>query len=412
MNTAKIVEGVFAINKPKSISSAQVLRDLQQAFNHSKLFAPWLDHERTKRSQESRNQHRRRRDKRLQVKLGHGGTLDPMATGVLIIGVGKGTKQLQRFLTCTKSYEATILFGAATDTFDLLGKVLNVAPYTHLTRDSVEKALDRFRGSISQRPPLYSALRMDGKRLYEYAREGKEIPREIEKRPVTAKTLEIREWIPGGCHPFKWPDESADDAEKRLANTVLHLQALPEGSGEEVVRVSESPACKLGEMVKRARDGDGDGDEADSASPPSKRREVSPGPVTSGVSEEPSAKEETIRSLISTTTIDTLIESEQGRLDAGPPAARLSMVVTSGFYVRSLCHDLGQEVGSLGIMTDLVRTRQAAFELGRNVLEYDDLRKAEEVWGPQVEGMLRIWEERMAGEVDDDSLDIVSLRPT
>ncbi|KAL8707186.1 MAG: hypothetical protein Q9220_007735 [cf. Caloplaca sp. 1 TL-2023] len=380
MSTAKVIEGVFG----------EILL--------------------CRRNQESHKQHRRRRDKRLQVKLGHGGTLDPLATGVLIIGVGKGTKQLQRFLTCTKSYEATILFGAATDTYDLLGKVLDVAPYAHVTRNSVEKALTRFRGTISQKPPLYSALRMDGKRLYEYAREGKEIPREIEARPVTAKNLELHEWLPGGCHPFKWPEECADDTERKVANTVLHLQVPPEDSEQGVTHASMTPICNFNDVVKRARDGDGDSDKASSASPTPKRRAVSPVPTTAGVSEEPSITEKTKRSLISTTIMDTSIESRQGLIDAGPPAAKLSMVVTSGFYVRSLCHDLGREVGSLGIMTDLVRTRQAAFVLGRNVLEYDDLRKPEEVWGSQVEDMLRTWEERTINEVDSDGPDVVTVR--
>ena len=115
-----------------------------------------------------------------------------MATGVLIMGVGKGTKQLQGFLECTKSYEATILFGAATDTYDVLGKVLRRAEYKHVTKEGVEKALAGFRGNIMQRPPIYSALRMEGKRLYEYAREGKEIPREIEERRWRRKSWRKR----------------------------------------------------------------------------------------------------------------------------------------------------------------------------------------------------------------------------
>ena len=132
----RIVEGVFAIDKPASVSSAQVIRNLQHVFNPSDLFAPWLEAERAARDKQARNQRSRRRDKRVQVKIGHGGTLDPMATGVLIMGVGKGTKRLQGFLECTKSYEATILFGAATDTYDTLGKVLRrAALWACYTRD-------------------------------------------------------------------------------------------------------------------------------------------------------------------------------------------------------------------------------------------------------------------------------------
>ncbi|KAK3069617.1 pseudouridine synthase pus4, partial [Teratosphaeriaceae sp. CCFEE 6253] len=86
--------------------------------------------------------------------------------------------------------------------------------------------------------------------------------------------------------------------------------------------------------------------------------------------------------------------------DATPcpaPAVRIRMTVTSGFYVRSLAHDLGAAVGSLGIMASLVRTRQGQFELGRNALEYGDLAKGEEVWGEVVEEMLREWQQGKAG---------------
>lgn len=78
----------------------------------------------------------------------------------------------------------------------------------------------------------------------------------------------------------------------------------------------------------------------------------------------------------------------------GPPAARLRMTVTSGFYVRSLCHDLGTAVGSAALMAELERTRQGEFELGKNVVTYDQLSKGEEVWGPVVEGMLDDWHEK------------------
>ncbi len=77
--------------------------------------------------------------------------------------------------------------------------------------------------------------------------------------------------------------------------------------------------------------------------------------------------------------------------NCGPPAAMLRMTVTSGFYVRSLCHDLGEAVGSQAIMAELIRTRQGQFELGKNVLDYEDLAKGEEVWGPQVSKMLEEW---------------------
>ena len=150
------MNGVFAINKPPDMSSAQVLRNLQSHFNPSALFAPSIQQMQNDRERESRFQkHRRSRaKKKIQVKLGHGGTLDPMATGVLIVGVGNGTKDLNKFLHGTKQYTADVLFGASTDTYDTLGKVVKRAPTEHLSRETVEEALKKFRGKGKQRPPI------------------------------------------------------------------------------------------------------------------------------------------------------------------------------------------------------------------------------------------------------------------
>ncbi|KAL8999333.1 MAG: hypothetical protein Q9169_001759 [Polycauliona sp. 2 TL-2023] len=412
MSTTKIVEGVFAINKPKSISSAQVLRDIQQSFNRSTLFAPWLEAERNRRVQESKHQRQRRRDKRIQVKLGHGGTLDPMATGVLIVGVGKGTKRLQDFLACTKTYEATVLFGAATDTYDVLGKILSKAPYTHLSREKVEAALTEFRGDIKQKPPLYSALRMDGKRLYEYAREGKEIPREIQERPVTTESLELREWLVGGSHPYRWPSEEADEEEKLVADRVLHLNAAPEGVEDGHLNTNDSFDADTTKGAKRQRDIDHQDVAETSINPPRKRQEIASTPTTSRSRQErPGPDYATVPAETAQAPAEPEPEPEP-QTSLGdpsspgvPPAAKLSMTVTSGFYVRSLCHDLGRAVGSQGIMSELVRTRQADFQLGRNVLEYDDLCKAEDVWAPLLVQVLEDWQEKMAKKPEEDAPD-------
>ncbi|KAL8914243.1 MAG: hypothetical protein Q9171_001114 [Xanthocarpia ochracea] len=404
MNTTKIVEGVFG-----ETVLEHVLRDIQQSFNRSKLFAPWLEAERTKRKDEGRRQRQRRRDKHIQVKLGHGGTLDPMATGVLIVGVGKGTKHLQNFLNCTKTYEATVLFGAATDTYDVLGKLLNKAPYTHVTREKVEAALNKFRGPIKQKPPLYSALRMDGKRLYEYAREGKEIPREIQERPVTTESLEIREWLPGGYHPYTWPNEEADEEQKTVADKILHLSTASEGVNDDPPDIDEPSNPSITKGRKRRRPIEDEDDAEIGITLAAKRQEISPIALMSGARQESESSDCATALAAERTTpagIKSPVEAQPslGTLPSPgePPAAKLSMTVTSGFYVRSLCHDLGHEVGSLGIMSELVRTRQAEFELGRNVLEYEDLRKAEDVWAPQVVRVLEGWREKMTEKPEND----------
>lgn len=302
-----------------------------------------------------------------------------MATGVLIMGVGKGTKQLQEFLECTKTYEATILFGAATDTYDVLGKVLRRAGYGHITRQSVEKALEKFKGKIMQRPPIYSALRVQGKRLYEYAREGKNVPKEIEERPVEVKELEIVEWMEGSDHKFHLPEEEAEDEAKDLAEEVLHL-------GEAAAKT-----------VDAARD---QSSANDIASAQIKRKRS----LDDNASVVPNKKSELQHDKVSQTLVSKGLQSPDCRPDDSavdihsqqkwpapaedPPAVKLRMTVTSGFYVRSLSHDLGEAMGSLACMCALVRTRQGGFELGKNVLEYEDLSKGEDVWGPKVEQLL------------------------
>lgn len=311
-----------------------------------------------------------------------------MATGVLILGVGKGTKQLQGFLECTKTYEATVLFGAATDTYDVLGKVLRRAEYGHITKERVEKALGKFRGRIMQRPPIYSALRIQGKRLYEYAREGKEVPSEIQERPVEVKELEIMQWMDGGSHKYSWPKEEAEEEAKDLAGKVLQLNET---------FVTSAKLCKLSNATgaKRKRSVD---DEDASVSNKKSNCEIeaadsetlmsgglqSPGRGQSQPPE-PRTPEESLE--------ETYTSREPSPMsDMGPPAVRLRMTVTSGFYVRSLSHDLGEAVGSLACMSELVRTRQGKFELEKNVLEYEKMDRAEETWGPKVEQLLEAWE--------------------
>ena len=123
-----------------------------------------------------------------QKKVGHTGTLDPNATGVLPVLLGTATKA-QDIIPChDKKYVADFRFGIATDTLDIWGEVIEEKP-AQVTRDQLEKALDDFRGEIEQLPPMYSAVSIDGKRLYQYAREGKEVERR--PRTVTVYSLEL-----------------------------------------------------------------------------------------------------------------------------------------------------------------------------------------------------------------------------
>jgi tRNA pseudouridine55 synthase len=123
------------------------------------------------------------------AKVGHTGTLDPAATGVLPICLGAATKLAGHFIEGDKEYEATISLGASTDTQDATGTVLQTHEVVDLTPARLESVLKQFTGTLSQVPPMYSAVKKDGKRLYELARAGKEVERE--PRQVTVHALEL-----------------------------------------------------------------------------------------------------------------------------------------------------------------------------------------------------------------------------
>lgn len=122
-------------------------------------------------------------------KAGHTGSLDPLATGLLPICLGEATKFSRFLLEADKGYQVTARFGLLTDTLDTDGETLETADASALAQSQIEKMLSRFRGEIQQVPPIYSALKRDGKPLYQYAREGKEV--EIEARPVTIHKLDL-----------------------------------------------------------------------------------------------------------------------------------------------------------------------------------------------------------------------------
>lgn len=123
-------------------------------------------------------------------KIGHTGTLDPMATGVLPVALGGATRFIELIESHDKAYRATFLLGKTTDTLDITGKVLSENEVT-AKKEDVEKALSFFKGEIKQLPPMYSAIKKDGVRLYDLARQGIEIERE--ERKVTIYSLELVE---------------------------------------------------------------------------------------------------------------------------------------------------------------------------------------------------------------------------
>lgn len=126
-----------------------------------------------------------------KLKVGHAGTLDPLATGVMIICTGKKTKLIESFQYQTKEYIATIKLGATTPSFDLETEIDKTYPTEHITEESVQEVLRQFTGEIWQVPPIYSACKVDGKRAYKFAREGQDV--ELKPKLLVIDEIELIE---------------------------------------------------------------------------------------------------------------------------------------------------------------------------------------------------------------------------
>lgn len=124
-----------------------------------------------------------------KFKIGHAGTLDPLATGVLIVCTGKATKRIEEFQYQTKEYVATLRLGATTPSFDLEQEIDAEYPTEHITREMVEETLKSFIGEIQQIPPVYSAVKVNGKRAYDYARKGNEV--ELKPKLLVIDEIEL-----------------------------------------------------------------------------------------------------------------------------------------------------------------------------------------------------------------------------
>lgn len=163
------------------------------------------------------------------IKIGHAGTLDPLATGLLLICTGKSTKTIDTLQAQEKEYTGDITLGATTPSYDLETEINAYFPIDHITEEMIQKTALDFIGDIEQVPPVFSALKKDGKRLYEYAREGKEV--EIKKRTIKITRFEITEIAMPivrfrvVCSKGTYIRSLAHDFGKAL-NTGAHLSAL------------------------------------------------------------------------------------------------------------------------------------------------------------------------------------------
>lgn len=145
MNPTDPFDGILLVDKPTGMTSHDVVHRIRRHFNLK--------------------------------KVGHGGTLDPAATGLLVILLGRGTRASSRFMSSDKTYEGTIRLGITTDSQDADGKIIGEADASGITREQLETAMAKFRGDMYQTPPMVSAIKVEGVPLYKLARRGEEIER-------------------------------------------------------------------------------------------------------------------------------------------------------------------------------------------------------------------------------------------
>ncbi|ODV96255.1 hypothetical protein PACTADRAFT_49636 [Pachysolen tannophilus NRRL Y-2460] len=340
------MNGVFAIEKPTGISSAQFLSLVQRIFTNSKVFANDLAEmksTRLKNYSNNGNKGSKRKLNNIKVKIGHGGTLDPLASGVLVVGIGNGTKRLQNYLNgSVKVYETEALLGASTTTGDSEGQVLSKTKFDHINDKIVEETKLKFKGEITQTPPIFSALKMNGKPLYEYAREGLPLPAKIKPREVQVYELTVCDDNLTKDHDWKFIKSELDE------DGVAIDKKLSESRSLEKDELFFSKEYCLANGLE-----------------PSKNNIVKPQLIS---------EDENV-----------IYESDNFKA----PLLHLIAKVSSGTYIRSLISDFGKAMDSSAYMVKLIRLEQAEWKLGKNVFKIENFEnEPEEIWGPVLKKVL------------------------
>ncbi|KAF9544939.1 hypothetical protein EC957_011564 [Mortierella hygrophila] len=349
--------GLFAVNKPTGITSTTILDRLQHVCKRNQshpLVKGVLEVDGSKRAQ-----------KRGLVKIGHGGTLDPLARGIVVVGMGTGCKKLHNMSGSSKVYIAEARLGYSSTTLDSTGSLVDQKPTNHITKERLLDALQAFKGEISQTPPLYSALNMDGKRLYDYAREGIPLPREIPSRKVQIHGLDL----------LSYPDE--------VTVTDPCLQAF----GFQLDTDSSDASVSDSSVVNSYDNATLSGDEDD------KNAAGSNDDLKNGIQEE----QNTFRpKKFSDPTL-----TDPNHIPIPPPTIgdkslyfHIRVHCSSGTYIRTLIADIASHLGTVGLMTDLLRVEQSGYRLGGpatlEMRECEDLERVEDA----IQAGNRIWDER------------------
>lgn len=175
-NTQELPE-ILLIDKPKGISSFDVIRRLKRKFDLPQKGIG-------------------------KIKIGHAGTLDPLASGLMVIGIGKGTKQLTKLIKLDKTYEAEIVLGEKRTTGDLEGEILEECEVLNIDKKEVEKVLNEMKGVLKLPVPVYSAIKQGGQALYKKARKGEEVEPPVKEMDVQGISFNKLEEIKNRTHVF------------------------------------------------------------------------------------------------------------------------------------------------------------------------------------------------------------------
>ncbi len=285
----------------------------------------------------------RKRGKPL-LKVGHGGTLDPLASGVLVIGIGRGTSKLQSYLEGDKQYTAMVELGYETTTLDAEGDIVKTMDWEHVTSiDSIrDTVVPKFTGKIQQVPPLYSAIRVDGKRLYEIARNGDE---------KDAQDVEI---------PMRDVEVYKVGVEKTLSESVIK-SGVVDGKKykEEVKKIEDAAAAAAAEKAAAAPLEDiaqeSNDEEASTTAGKKKKKKKRRGGNKKRTEKKKYFDESTVPTVQS--------DSSTGATSFELPNFTLNVSCGGGTYIRSIVRDIGYEMDTVATMTGLVRTKQGPFLL-------------------------------------------------
>lgn len=333
------MNGIFAIEKPSGVTSSKFLSELQDIFTKSTVFERDLNEARSKAAASLSTDKKwskeriNKKVRNLKVKIGHGGTLDPLARGVLVVGVGTGTKKLLYYLgECNKTYETKALLGISTTTGDSEGEILTQNQIKHISKDIVAQATEKFIGDLKQTPPIFSALKMNGKPLYDYAREGIPLPKEIKTRNVKIFDIKVsNEDCLSTEHEFRKLEPKLDENGEPLDHRLINNPTL-----------NDHPLYFSEQYLRR--------DDVDDSS------------KTAG---------------------DLKYLPEGETLPEKLPMIHFTASVSSGTYIRSLVSDIGRALDSSAYMVELIRTKQSDWELNKNVFKLSDfIDRDERIWGP------------------------------